>query len=301
MNIPILTPKTAIVSEILLTRRWQWWRSLWVRIPLMIALMWVIVGLVCWWPSRSAWAVFGVNGLAETSQSANWQRSVLPNFARRYLIQDRDVTSVLLFGTAVDDQWLVRLRRFPRLEQAALDGGQIGSGLQHLADLRDLKRISVSGTQRRVIRGWIDHVDSTISGRHFLLVPQLESLLLSGFKETVSDLDQLSQHPQLRVLSLNEISPLHEVLSQIENCRNIKSLSIYQKALLDPEAIASLCRMSHLETLTLYGENRGAVRILLDPQPDALETLTLRRSTKGVDVNAQLKQSLPKTSIVWLP
>jgi hypothetical protein len=137
--------------------------------------------------------------------------------------------------------------------------------------------IDVIGTQRTVTRGWIDHVDSMISGRHFLQVPQLESLALSGFKGTISDLDQLSLHPQLTAISLGDVSRLSEVLQQIEICRNIKSLSIRQQEKLDEASLASICKMSHLETLTIH------------------------RIAKADNVDSQLTQSLPATSIAWRP
>lgn len=276
-----LASSSPVESEILIKRRWKWWRSLWVRILAIVALMWIITGLFLWSHCRSAWAVFRVNGLAETSQNSPLQSlrrsSGLGHYVSEFFIQDRDVVTVLLFNTAVNDQWLVRLRRFPRLANAALDGGQIGPGLQNLADLPDLKMISVSGSQMTIIRNWIDHIDSTISGRHFLLIPQLESLALSGFKGTISDLDQLDQHPHLHSLSLNSISQLSQVLKQIENCQNIKSLSIHQQEAFDEDAFQSLCRMPHLQTLTISNRNKMDV------------------------VDSQLKQSLKSTTIVWRP
>jgi hypothetical protein len=279
-----LASSSPIEPEILNKRRWIWWRSLWVRIPAIVALMWVIMGLFLWSQCRSAWAVFRVNGLAETSHTSPLQSLRRRSGLGHYFIQDRDVTSVRLLNTAVNDQWLVGLRRFPRLKNATLDGGQIGPGLQNLANLHDLTTIQVLGSQMTVTQGWIDHIDSTISGRHFLLVPQLESLTLSGFKGTISDLDQLNQHPHLRAISLGNISQLGQVLRQLENCQNIKSLSIRQKTLsihqkeaFDEDAVQSLCRMPHLQTLTISN----------------------RHKTDAAD--SQLKHSLKSTTITWQP
>lgn len=268
-------------TETLVKRHQPWWRLLWVRILIAVALMWFTTGLFFWSQSRSAWAVFRVNGLADPPQQSSLQSfrhgSGLTSYLGEFLIQDRDVTTVLLLGTGVDDQWLVRLRRFPKLRQAAFDCGQIGPGLQNLAGLPDLKLIDVIGTQRTVTRSWIGHVDSTISAKHFLMVPQFETLALSGFKEAISDLDQLSQHPHLSDISLDDISRLGEVLQQIEACHNIKSLSIRSQQKFDEDSLASICKMSHLKTL------------IVD------------RVAKTEDVELQLQQSLPTTSIVWRP
>lgn len=267
--------------EVLAKRPWPWWRSLWVRIPAVVALMWVVTGLFLWSQCRSTWAVFRVNGVAEPAPNSLLhslrQSSGPASYFSEFFIQDRDVVNVLLFNTAVNDQWLVRLRRFPKLKHASLDGGQIGPGLQNLADLPDLKMIHVVGSQMTIVRNWIDHIDSTISGRHFLLLPQLESLVLSGFKGTISDLDQLAQHPHLQHLSLNQISRINLVLKQIENCQNIKSLSIHQKDDLDEAALQSLCRMPHLEILRINN----------------------LKKTDSVD--KQLQQSLKSTKILWQP
>lgn len=279
MSTPASTGPTG--SEILRKRRWNWRRSLWVRILAIVALMWVITGLFLWSHCRSAWAVFRVNGVAETAQNSPLrsmrQASGFASYASEFFTQDRDVTNVLLFNTAVNDQWLVRLRRFPQLATAALDGGQIGPGLQNLADLPELKMMSVAGSQMTITRGWIDHIDSTISGRHFLLVPSLELLGLHGFKNTISDLDQLAQHPHLHTISLSDIAQLDQVLQQLENCRNIKTLSVHPTDELSEQALKSLCQMTHLETLTI----------------------SKSKKTDAVDV--QLKQALPSTNIIWRP
>jgi hypothetical protein len=135
--------------------------------------------------------------------------------------------------------------------------------------------IHVVGSQMTVTRNWIDHIDSTISGRHFLLIPQLESLALTSFKGTISDLDQLDQHPHLQHISLNHISRLDQALRQIEKCQNIKSLSIHQKEELDEAALQSICRMRHLEILRINN----------------------LKKTDSVD--EQLKHSLKSTNIIW--
>ena len=268
-------------SDILVKRRWPWWRSLWVRIPAIFLLMWVITGIFFWWECRSAWAVFRVNGVAEPAQESPIysfrQRSGLASYVAEFYIKDRDVTNVLLHYTGVDDRWLVRLRRFPKIERATFDGGQIGQGLQNLSDLRELKAICVIGEHRTVTQGRGDFVNSTISGRHFLLIPQLEILVLSGFKGSISDVDQLRQHPHLQKVVLEDISQLSLVLGQFELCQNIKSLFIRQKAGLDEGSLASICRLSHLETLTICGV------------------------TKTDEMDSQLKNSMPTTSIYWRP
>lgn len=276
-----LTSIGPVEPEILVKRPWKWWRLLWVRCLAAFVLMWVVTWVFLWSYCRSAWAVFRVNGVASPPHDSPLQSfrrvSGLASYVGEFFVQDRDVVSVLLFNTGVDDQWLVRLRRFTKLTNAALDGGQVGPGLQNLADLPELKVISVIGSQMTVTRGWIDRLDSKISGRHFLLIPQIELLGLSGFKGTISDLDQLDRHPHLRALTLGEVAQLSETLRQIEKCQNIKVLSIQQRNELDEESLQSICRMSHLESLNLSGV------------------------TKTDEVDSRLRQSLESTNVVWRP
>lgn len=256
-----------------------WRRSLWFRVPVVLVFIWIVCLLACWWPSRSAWSVFGVNGMVETPQGTLQNRlrnsSGFASYVSRYLAMDTEVISAWLIGTGVDDQWLVRLSRFPQLKQVSLDGGQVGPGLHHLAGLSKLEFVHVSGHQMRNKNGWIDHIDSRISARHFLLVPQLETLTLSNFREQITDLDQLKTHPRLHSLFLGEIVSLSDTLKQLEACPNIPKLAIYHTASLDTLTIESLGRLKHLKSLVLTGNE------------------------KSDDVDARLKLMLPKTQITW--
>ncbi|MBS0202546.1 MAG: hypothetical protein JSS49_06560 [Planctomycetes bacterium] len=260
-------------------RRQTWHRSLWIRILGVLFLIWGIGLLACWWPSRSAWAVFGVNGLVETPPGTLQNRlrngSGWSNYVSRFLAMDTEVTSAWLLGTGVDDQWLAPLSRFRKLERITLDGGQVGPGLQHLANLPNLTEIHVIGKQMRKKNGRIDHIDSTISGRHFLSVPQLKSLMLAGFNGGISDLYQLQSHPNLKTVSLQSISGLGEVLKQLEGCQNIESLSISPTNNQDAFPLESLGRMSHLKFLEIFGYKQDA------------------------DLDTRLKSLLPTTRIGW--
>lgn len=261
-------------------RRPAWHRSLWFRIPVVLLCIWTICLLACWWPSRSAWSVFGVNGMVEMPQGTLQNRlrnsTGFANYASRYLAMDTEVISAWLIGTGVEDEWLVRLSHFPQLRQISLDGGQVGPGLRHVAGLPGLKQIHVSGHQMRNKNGWIDHIDSKISARHFLLVPQLETVTFSGFREQITDLDQLKTHPHLHSLYLGEIEFLSDALKQLEACPNIQHLSINQSAPLDDATIESLGRLRHVKVLALTG------------------------TKKSDDLNARLKVMLPETQISWM-
>ncbi len=241
--------------------RRKWARSLWFRISLVMALIFVLSWFSYWIPRRSVWAVLRVNGLVESQHPSEILKAVRRTpFVGRYFLRDDDVNYVQLFGTAVDDNWIACLRRFTNLEIASFDGGQIGPGLKEIADLPHLQRVTVIGRQMTITRtgmlsSWIDHVDSTITGSHFLLLPQLEVLHLHEFKKgTISELSELKRHPTLRHISFTKVQNLANVLGQLVDCHNIYSITLNLTET-DDELLKAITQLPHLKTLGIRSKN----------------------------------------------
>lgn len=261
--------------------RRRWTRSLWFRVSLAIAMIFVVSWFTFWIPRRSVWAVLRVNGLVDSQNAPEILKAVRQTpLIGRYLYRDDDVTYVQLFGTGVDDNWIACLRRFTNLENASLDGGQIGPGLKEIADLPHFRSVTVIGRQMTITRtgmlsSWIDHVDSRITGSHFLLLPQLEVLHLLNFKKgTISELSALKQHPKLREISFAEVEDLASVLGQLVECHNIESISLNLTDA-DDELIMVIPRFSHLKKLTI------------------------RSKIASQSLQHRLQEALPGTEITW--
>ena len=215
-----------------------------------------------------------VNNALTWTPHVGWIMESLFDNWERYLYRDDHVTYVNLLHVGVDDQWLWRLRRFSNLEIVVLDGGIAGPGLHELAALPKLKEVQVVGWLRTRVDG---RIDSTITGSEFLLLPQVESLLLIGFNGPLDGLAQLKDHSKLRQISLAGIARLGDVLCQLEECKNIDTLAILDVTTTHDDTLKGISRLSFLKTLIL------------------------RASNKSNAFESSLNDVLPTTKIVWVP
>ncbi len=301
-----MSSPTPVKIEVLRSRRIRWHQRLLVRV-LLVAFLAISISLATWWwPRRTMIAVWYVNGtvfrtddLPRANQVVGWSSSIGLNWlgdteeVQRFLSRfsaDREITSVDLTNAKVSDQWLVRLKQFPKLEWIVLHDRQLGPGLDHLRDLNQLKGISVISA----------------SNRHLMelkRLPELRSLMVWEPQPGDIGVDVLQTLPNLEYLAICDCADLGQILQALPDHRTLRKLSTQDCLRLTDDDLSSLKRLKNLKQLALIRSGSiGDAGLIQISQVTSLETLAIRPSVGEIsDQGLEALHSLRKLTYLGLP
>ena len=259
-------------------RSWRrWFRSLWVRVSLVLLLIAAIALFSVWWPRRVVWSVLWAGGEFHSSVDESvlrMQVEQLPAYLepikayiedhRDWLLMDRHMETISMWGAKVDDRWLSRLRGCSSLQGLYLNARQVGPGLESLARLPSLDWVGVSGS------GPSSRLDELSR------LPQLKSITLYDAEGPVGGLESLLQQPTLVNVSIFDPRKPKDIFRQLSGSNNLttielhcgtepagngllalasspklRSLSLF--GILTDEELGSACQLQNLEALSLRG------------------------------------------------
>ena len=179
-------------------------KRLWVRIALVLMLIWVISFATWWWPRKTMVAVWRVQGDAFNASDperaiaiSQWSDFLGVPRHRTYFSEiwsvlcwthsDVEITHVRLMNSKVTDEWLIQLNGFPKLRHLHLHERQLGPGLARWHGAQQLAGMSVTSASNRRLA-------------ELRWIPQLQSLMLWNPMPGDIGLDALSSLPHLKVL-----------------------------------------------------------------------------------------------------
>jgi internalin A len=177
--------------------------------------------------------------------------------------------------TQVTNNGMEFLAPLNRIEQLSIGGNKIsGPGLHILKSLPRLKRLNLSGAQKRNSGTWattIKEGDMETIGA----LAKLESLNLAGLKVSNSGLSRLKGMTQLRELDLSKTQASGDGLAILQQMPQLTSLKLWKAGSIADSAAPQLAALKSLKLL------------------DIAET---SMTEAGVDT---IRKSLPACRILW--
>ena len=283
-----LSLATPAVPETLRARPRRWLSRLWVRVSLVLMLIFAI-SLFAWWlPRRTIVSVWWNGGVVTCEKDRARAGAVLDwfdptgggwawqHFRTMYRLlgwtrTDIEITWVTLSDSKVTDDWLVRLKGFPNLKGTDLHDRQLGTGLDHLRGRLTLKLINIHSA----------------SDRHLVelrRLPQLESLGLWEPQSGDIGLESLTDLSNLNSLFIGDCKHTDEVLEALPELPLLESLVIQDcKGFVDDD-LRHLQRLPNLKYLDVVCSTSSLGDVALEhlSQLNRLETLALRTPWKDV-------------------
>ena len=271
---------TPAPPEVLVARKIPWRKRLWVRVLLLLALTGGITVAIWWWPRRTMVAMWRVNGQATCTAdrenlraivqrwdpsgtgwlSRNWERIGQYHLLAR---TDAEINGVNLIAAPVGDEWLVRLRRMPRLEWLMMDDRQVGPGLIHLQDHTQLKLccvVAASGEHLRELRhlqclerlGLSQPARGDIGLSGLTMLPNLKELTIQECASTADVLAQLPELPQIERLCLFLCGDIRcDDLAHLQRLSNLKELDFRRSGPINDECLVRISQLKSLEKLAI--------------------------------------------------
>ena len=302
-----MAPQTPVTTEALRPRKIPWRKRLLVRVLGAMLLIFSISLTTWWWPRRTMLAVWYVNGtvfrnsdLQRADQLLEWSQWIGANWVGGYsdelhrflssVSPDIEITGVELTNAKVSDEWLVRLKQFPNLELISLHDRQLGPGLAHLRDLKQLKRINVISASNSHLR-------------ELSRLPELHALFLWEPGSGDLGLDVLPTLPNLKSLFIGDSANLGELLQTLPVCPQLEKLYTQNCKGLTDEDLSSLQRLKNLKQLSLIQSGSlGDAGFIELSKVTTLEALVLRRSIGTISDRGLISlQSLYNLTYLGLP
>ena len=271
---------TPAVPETLRARPRRWLSHLWVRVSLVLLLIFAISLFTWWLPRRSMISVWRNGGQVFCESDASRAVAILQwiDPARSWSGLDSDtvywvlglsrsdagITRVHLNDSKVGDDWLVRLKRFPKLTSASLHDRQLGAGLDDLRGCMELKDIEVKAA----------------SDRHLVelrRLPQIESLSLWGPQAGDIGLESLNALSKLKLLFIADCKYTDEILKALPELPSLETLTFYNSTGFVDEDFHYLNRNPNLKTLAILCSTSSLGDVALEhvSQLKGLERLAL--------------------------
>lgn len=289
---------TAKTHEVLIARKRPWLSRLWVRVTLVLSLVFAICLVSWWWPRRgmvAVWRVGGevrceadrstairyMQGLASRGWSWDWFDLIWKTISSSR--RDDEITCVALTLTAVDHGWLTRIKRFPNLEVIYLNGNQIGSGLDQLRELKKLRRLHVTNLSQPKIA-------------ELKRLPNLEEVGFWKCPAVTLDLEELASLTRLNYLIFDHCEKFGDQLRSLPLLSSLKTLIVQSCTDFEDGDLANLQQCPALNFLDLVDCGPiGDEGLRNLSKLSALELLAVRHSSKnltneGLDSLRQLKQ-----------
>ena len=301
-----MASQTPATIEVLRPRKVSWHKRLLVRVLVVVLLVISISLTTWWWPRRTMIAVWYVNGTVlrnadgpRANQVVGWSNLIgvrwlgdteeVERFLSRFSA-DTEITGVDLTKAKVSDEWLVRLKQFPKLDWIVLHDRQLGPGLEHLRDLNHLKGISVYSA----------------SNRHLVelkRLPELRSLMLWEPKSGDIGLDVLATLPNLKWFFISDCADLGELLQAVPDNARLERLGTQDCRRLTDDDLNSLRRLKNLKQLSIVRSGPiGDVGLIQISHVTTLETLVIRPSVGEItDRGLDALQSLHNLTYLGLP
>jgi hypothetical protein len=287
-------------AEVLRAKKRPWLRRLWVRISLVLLLIFTISVVTWWWPRRTMVAVWWVNGTvycdSDRQRTIQWLTWWDPagtgwgsqHFSSVYRVLswtsfDGEITGTQLKDAEVNDEWLIRLRRFPKLRWLGLHDRQLGQSLGHLRESEQLTAIHVtSASDRRLVE--------------LQRVPHLEDVFLWNTQADDIGLDALTSLPKLKSLFFGDCQHADELLQRLPELPHLETLVIQDCHGFSDEDLACLQRLPNLKYLDIVKSAPVSDAGLLHLSKLAnVETLCVRKSSGQItDVGLQALQRLQR-------
>lgn len=323
-----MSPETGPSVEVLIARKRPWRKRLWIRVVLVVTLIGTISSLSFWVPRRTMFAVWWVRGgfscEADRPTAVNVMRFLNKHFRWKFSAKNLDnvsftlgllrtdaaVTGVDLSKSKVDDQWLIRLKRFPELKYLGLHDRQLGPGLDHLRD-HDLRNVGVTAASTRLseihrlsqiqdLALWSSETDQARLDALSSL-PQLSELFISDCADTTGLLRRLPDLPNVQSFTLQNCEGFSDDdLGFLQMMPGLKNVWFNRTALLGDRGLAELAQLSELESLALHQSLGSVTDKGLQPlkQLTKLQRLSLvgtPLSRSQVDMLDQLLPNAQKT------
>lgn len=271
---------TPAVPETLRAPPRRWLSRLWVRVSLVLLLIFAISFFAWWLPRRTKVAVWWNGGRAFCDPDGVRARAVLgwidPNrklsgralswlyWVNNLISSDADITRVHLNDSKVGNDWLVRLKGFPNLTLVGLDDRQLGTGLNDLHDCVALKKIDITSA----------------TGQHLVelrWLPQLESLTLCEPQRGDIGLQSLTALSKLNHLYFMDCQYTDDLWEALPDLPSLESLFVQNCTGFVDDDLRCLHRLPNLKILLVDGTTSpvGDVALTHLTQLNRLETLAL--------------------------
>jgi hypothetical protein len=223
---------------------------------------------------------------------------------------DQEIDVVDLRDAQVDDQWLSRLSRFPKLRELRLHDRQLGSGLEELRNLEQLTEITITAASNRhlielqrfprlELLSLQDVAQGDLGIEALSSLPKLHFLFIEDCRHTDRLLKQFPELPQLEMLYLRNCQGFtDDDLVHLQRLPYLKQLNILLSSPISDAGLIHLAQLKSLESLGLWTLSKISDNGL-EALP-RLENLNELRVTLGELSPEQLKtlqQLLPKTSL----
>ena len=184
---------------------------------------------------------------------------------------DVEVNWVTLSHSKVTDDWLVRLKRFPKLEGATLHDRQLGSGRDHLQSCIALNHIDIKSA----------------SDKHLVelrRLPQLESLELCEPQIGDIGLESLTALSKLKSLGISDCKHTNEILEALPELPLLTCFGIDDCSGFVDDDWRYLHRLPNLKTLGVKCRTSSLGGVALEhlSQLNRLENLLLQTPWKDV-------------------
>ena len=278
---------TPAVTETLCARPRRWLSRLWVRVSLVLLLIFAI-NLFAWWlPRRTMVSVWWNGGTVTGDKDHERTNAVLAWFdptstgwvwsyydtVNRFLVwtcTDIDITVLSLSGSKVTDLRLFGLKRLSKLKAAILHDRQIGAGLADLRDCLELRDIAIKSVSDRRLA-------------ELRQLPQLQSLSLYEPQSGDIGLESLTALPSLNSLFIDDCKYTDEVLEALPELPLLERLTVHECTGFGDENFYCLHRLPNLKYLHIEGQlPLGDFALEHVSQLTRLESLSLR--TRWEDV-----------------
>ncbi len=161
--------------------------------------------------------------------------------AKIVLNSERKAQEIILEAQPIVDDDLVHLRGLDTLESLNLSGTDItGAGLVHLADLTNLKKLSIGGGYQKPSKVGDDGL------AHLSNLSQLEQLVLSDTQITDEGLAHLSGLTNLKSLYLFQTRITDAGLAHLEGLQSLEILRAARTGITEEGAAAFQAKMPNL-------------------------------------------------------
>ena len=251
------------------------------RVSLVLLLIFAISLFTWWLPRRTIVSVWWNGGIVEsdadrarlnaalqwfdpTGAGWAWDQYRTLFWFTKWTHTDFDITDVALIDSKVTDEWLVGLKRFPKLRAATLHDRQLGAGLDHLRGCMTLKDISIQSA----------------SDGHLVelrRLPQLEALMLWESQAGDIGLESLTALSSLNLLVIGNCKNTGEVLEALPVLPSLEALTFQNCVGFVDDDWQCLHRLPNLKWLYFKGKTSSLGDVALEhvSQLNRLEALTL--------------------------
>lgn len=253
-----MTAPTPATPEVLRARPCPWLSRLWVRVSLVLLLICAICIAVWWWPRRTMVAVWWVGGEVYSEVAQTRTNSMLgfldptgTNGLSKHQLtlcrlfecasEDCEIENVFLDRSSVGNEWLRKLRGFPRLKVLIIHGRHLGPGLDHLRDSSELNLLTI---------------ESAADGNFTELrrLPQLKRISLKNPRTDPGEWNSLTELPNLYSLAVFESPSTTNVLAALPELPQLGHWALINCTGFDDDDLRNLDRLPNLKSIGIRGQ-----------------------------------------------